>query len=95
MATKITIELDDAEEAGVTWARERFNETVPPVYETVTVGEGDDATTEQRAIEPNPDIIATNEAYMQRTMKPVFESYVDQKKAAEREARIAKMDAEA
>lgn len=69
--TKFTIDITGASKlAGITAAREKYNESLPA---TVTEGEG------EAAVEvPNPALIATDAAYVQFVMDKAAESYANQ-----------------
>ena len=67
MAT-FTVEITDAAHlAGITSAREAYNASLP---ETVTDEEGNETA--------NPDILATDEEYVQFVMSKAAESYANQ-----------------
>ena len=69
--TKFTVEITDASKlAGITAARERYNESLPV---TITEGEG-----EESVEVPNPALITTNADYVQFVMEKAAESYANQ-----------------
>lgn len=76
--------------AGISAARERYNDDLPEQYETVTLKEevpaskestGEPAVTERRAITPKPGML-DDAQYVQFVMEKAAESYAKQYEVA-------------
>lgn len=86
---KFNVEIDDPDHlAGITAAREHHNNSLPP---TITVGDGKDATQE-----PNPELLATDQEYVQYVMENAAQSYANQNAdpVVQRDRAIVAKDAE-